>query len=152
MKGGIGWNLRTSRVDRDLYKFYLMFLSWEIDIKLCQICTKIFIFDILYKNHRFKQIIFSKYATNLKTTISQGSLKNLSLLLGFEFYNFSFLQLMKLFIRPYLHMTSILHCHWWEWYGRTHNNVTSSELPFVDGHFWFTAVLFKPAHSSLSRK
>ena len=67
-----------------------MFLSWEIDIKLCQICTKIFIFDILYKNHRFKQAIFNKYPTNLETKISQRSLKNLGfLLLSFEFNNFS---------------------------------------------------------------
>ena len=31
-------------------------------------------YTILYKSSRFKQIIFSKYATNLKTTISQRSL------------------------------------------------------------------------------
>ena len=33
MKGGIGWNLRTSGVVRDPWEFYLMFLSWEIDKK-----------------------------------------------------------------------------------------------------------------------
>ena len=50
MKGiYIGLNLWTSGVDRDLYKFYLMFLSSEIDIKLCQIYTKIYIFDICIK-------------------------------------------------------------------------------------------------------
>ena len=49
-----------------------MFLFRGIDIKLCQIYTKIH--TILYKSSRFKQIIFSKYATNLKTTISQRSL------------------------------------------------------------------------------
>jgi len=35
-KSGIGWNLRISGVDRDLQEFYLMFLSREIYIKLCQ--------------------------------------------------------------------------------------------------------------------
>ena len=64
-----------------------MFLSQEIDIKLCQNLHKIW-----YKILSFKQIIFSKYATNLKTTISQRSLTNLGLLqLLFEFNNFSFL-------------------------------------------------------------
>ena len=46
----------------------------------------------MYKNSMFKQIIFSKYTTNLKTSISQRSLRNLGLLLSlFEFNNFSFL-------------------------------------------------------------
>ena len=36
---------------------------------------------MLYKSCSIKQIIFSKYATNLKTTISQRSLSNLGLLL-----------------------------------------------------------------------
>ena len=40
-----------------------MFLSREIDIKLCKIYTKGHIFAILYKSCRFKQIIFSKYET-----------------------------------------------------------------------------------------
>ena len=67
-----------------------MFLSWEFDIKLCHFIQKcIYIYNILYKNRRL--IIFSKYATNLKTTISQKSLKNLSfLLLLFKSNNFSF--------------------------------------------------------------
>ena len=34
-KGGIGWKLITLALDRDPWKFYLMFLSREIDIKLC---------------------------------------------------------------------------------------------------------------------
>ena len=63
MKGGKGWNLSILGVNRDPWEFYLMCL-----------------------------IIFSKYTTNLKTTISQRSLRNLGLLLLlFEFYNFSFL-------------------------------------------------------------
>ena len=37
MKGGIGLNLRFSGFERYIY---LMFLSWEIDIKLCQNYTK----------------------------------------------------------------------------------------------------------------
>ena len=40
---------------------------------------KIGIYQILYKNSRFRQNIFSKYANNLKTTISR-SLNNLVLL------------------------------------------------------------------------
>ena len=89
MKGGIGWNLSILGVDRNPCQFYLIFLSREIDIKLCQIYKKISIYKIVYKNIRFKQIIFSKY---LKTTISQRSLSNLGLLLLlFEFNNFSFL-------------------------------------------------------------
>ena len=40
----------------------------EIDTKLCQVHTKIHINAILYKS--IKQIIFNKYVTNLKTTIS----------------------------------------------------------------------------------
>ena len=48
----------------DWDKFYLMFLSREIDLKLFQNYT-------IFKICRIKQIIFNKYATNLKTTISQ---------------------------------------------------------------------------------
>ena len=67
-------------------------LSREIDIKLCQNYTITYICKILYKIRNIKQIIFSKYATNLKTTISQRSLRNSGvLLLLFEFNNFSFL-------------------------------------------------------------
>ena len=35
IKGGIGWNLRISGVEWYLLDIYLMFLSREIDIKLC---------------------------------------------------------------------------------------------------------------------
>ena len=41
-------------------------MSREIDIKLCQNYTKTHICEIWYKILSFKQIIFSKYATNLK--------------------------------------------------------------------------------------
>ena len=37
-----------------------MVLSQEIDIKLCQIYTKIHIYAMFYKSSRFKEIIFSK--------------------------------------------------------------------------------------------
>ena len=48
---------------------------------------------MLYKTSRFKRIIFRKSTTNLKTMISQRSLKNLGLLLlSFEFNNFSFIK------------------------------------------------------------
>ena len=40
IKGGIGWNLRNSRIDWDIQEFCLMFLVWEIDIKLCKNYTK----------------------------------------------------------------------------------------------------------------
>ena len=63
------------------YKSYMMFLSREIDIKQCQNYTKTHIFEIKYQILSFKQIIFSKCATNLKTTISQRSLKNSGLIL-----------------------------------------------------------------------
>jgi len=57
-----------------------MFLSREINIKkLCKSHTKSYIYKILHKNRSFKQIILIKYATNLKTTISQRSLENLGL-------------------------------------------------------------------------
>ena len=42
-----------------------MFLSREIDIKLCQNYTKSYIYQI----RSIKQTIFNKYATNLKTTM-----------------------------------------------------------------------------------
>ena len=48
MKWCIGWNLSILGVDRDPWEFYLMFLSREIYIKLCQIYTKIHIYTILY--------------------------------------------------------------------------------------------------------
>ena len=74
MEGGIGWKLINLALDRDPWKLYLMFLSWEIDLQLCQINTKINIYTILYESSGFKKIKFSKYATNLKTMISQRKL------------------------------------------------------------------------------
>ena len=38
----------TLALDRDPWKLYLMFLSREIDLQLCQIYTKINIYPILY--------------------------------------------------------------------------------------------------------
>ena len=58
----------------------------EIDVKLCQNFTKTYIHKIWYFNQSLKQIIFSTYETNLKTTISQSFF-----LLLFEYNNFSFL-------------------------------------------------------------
>ena len=100
--------------------------------------TKMYIYKIVYKNCRFKQIIFYKYVTNLKSMISQRSLKYLGLLLLlFEFNNFHLQKKWSIiiFIRPY-HMTRtptkwqcsilviwyrqrhmiIIHCHWWEFW------------------------------------
>ena len=64
-------------------------LSQEIDVELCQIYTKIHGYEILYKSFSIKQIIFNKYATNLKTTISHRSLKILGLCLLYFFFNFA---------------------------------------------------------------
>ena len=69
-----------------------MFLFRKIDKKTVLIYTIVGVYQTLYKIRRFKKIIFSKSATNLKITISQRSLSNLGLLLFlFEFNNFSFL-------------------------------------------------------------
>ena len=69
-----------------------MFLSREIDIKLCQNSAKIhiYIYTIFYKSSRYKQIIiFNKYATNLKTIISHRGLRISGLLL-LQFLDFYF--------------------------------------------------------------
>ena len=66
-----------------------MFLSREIVTKLCQNYTKTYIYKILHKIRSIKQIIFNKYATNLKTTISHRSLRISDLLLLY-FLNFYF--------------------------------------------------------------
>ena len=68
------WKLIPLALDRDPWKLYLMILSGEIDLQLCQIYTKINIYTILYKSSGFNKIKFSKYATNLKTMISQRKL------------------------------------------------------------------------------
>ena len=85
MKGGIGWKLIAFALDRDPWLSYLIFLFREIYIKLCQIYTKIHINSILYRHRRFKQIIFSEHATNLKTKISK---RNLVVTWGFSNYYF----------------------------------------------------------------
>ena len=66
--------------------------SREIFIKLCQSYTRTYIREIWYRNLSFKQIIFCRYTTNTKTTITQKCLRNLGLLLLLiELNNFSFL-------------------------------------------------------------
>ena len=62
-------------------------LSREIYIKLCQNYTNTYIYQILYKSCSIKQTIFNKYETNLKTTISQKSLRILDLPLS-SFFSF----------------------------------------------------------------
>ena len=113
-----------------------MFLSRKIVSKLY--------LNLFYKICSIKQIIFNNYTTNLKTTISQKSLRNSSLLLLlFNFYNFSFLidiidniiyasgichqnsnqrqcSIIVTFLRLY-HVTSILHNHWREFWSRDTN-------------------------------
>ena len=92
-----------------------MFLSREMDIKLWQIFS-------------IKQIIFNKYATNLKTTISHRSLK-----ISHDF-------------RLY-HVTTILHCHglkfWWR-------NMDYTVL-YVSFNAWDSQVSFyTPFHFSFT--
>ena len=122
-------------------EFYMMFLSREIDIKLCWNYTNIYICKFLYKICSIKQIIFNKYAINLKTIISQRSLRNSSVLqLLFEFNNFSFLidiinNIIFTFGTCHLncnqwqcsiivmclclyHVTSTVHCYWREFWSR----------------------------------
>ena len=59
-----------------------MFLSRGIDIKLFQNYTKTYICKILYRISSIKQIIFNKYATNLKTRIEERDKLNV----GFYYY------------------------------------------------------------------
>ena len=119
-----------------------MFLSQEIDIKLWQNYTETYKCKILYKIFNIKQIfIFYKYATNLKTMTSQRSLRNSGVLLSlFEFNNFSFIigiidniiyapgschqnsnrwqcSIITMCLRRH-QVTSILHCHWREFWSR----------------------------------
>ena len=92
MKGGIGcmkpkhfWGwLRPERVLSDVP----VSRNW---FKTVSMLNQNYTYEIWYSNLSFKQIIFSKYATNLKTTITQRSLNNLGLLLVLEFNTFSFL-------------------------------------------------------------
>ena len=129
MKGGIG----ILGVDRDPWvvpvtkNWYKTISNFYENLK----------YKTLNKNSRFKRIIFSKYTTNMKTTITQRSLRNLGLLLIlFEFNSFSFLidiidniintsvscdqnyfqWQCSIFITwlPLYYVTSIMHCHWWE--------------------------------------
>ena len=97
-----------------------------------------YICKIWYKICSIKQIIFNKYAINQKTTISQRSLRNSSLLLLFEVNSFSFFidlsnniiyaecqkncnqwqcSIIVTRLRLY-HVTNILHCQWREFWSR----------------------------------
>ena len=84
-----------------------MFLSREIDIKLCQIYTKIHIYAILYESCSIKQIKFNKYSTNLKKTISHRSLR-ISGLLILYFLKFLFWTFNR-YIDNKLHIVRIVH-------------------------------------------
>ena len=87
-----------------------MFLSRKIDIKRCQNYTKTCICNI-------KQIIINKYATNSKMTISKRSLRN---------SNQWQCSINVTSLRLY-HVTSILHCHWREFWLRD----TDVHLPCI---------------------
>ena len=125
-----------------------MFLSREIDIKLCQNYTKTYktyiyyIYQILFQSCSIKQIIFNKYTTNLKTTISYRSLRISDLpLLWFIYFYFAFITVIidNILIRivcivritsPELppmavqytghvyQVTTILHCYWRKFWWR----------------------------------
>ena len=122
MKGGIGWKLITLALDRDPWKLYLMFLSREIDIQLCQNYTKINIYTILYKSSGFKKIKFSKCNQSEKDDIPEKA----NCKLGFLLY------LLFLFLIDLIHniiYTSVLldqKFHQWQcskvvtWYRRRH--------------------------------
>jgi len=133
MKGGIGWNLRSWLRDSSIWCSCLEKLIQNCGVKTItkHIYVRFCIRFVVYN----KQIMFSKDAANLKTTISQRSLRNSSLLLLlFEFNNFSFLidiidniiyasgtchqnsnhwrcSIIAMCLRLY-HVTSILHWHW----------------------------------------
>ena len=94
-----GWNLCILGVDWDL-SIYLMFLSQKIDVKLGQNYTKTYKCKILCKIRSIKQIIFNKYPTNLKTTISKKSW-SLSSFLSFFFYLSIFLCIFLYFISSF---------------------------------------------------
>ena len=75
----------------EIHKSFIWCFCLKKSIKNCVKSIQKSIY-INLKKRRFKYNIFSKYATNLKTTISQRSLSNLGLLiLLFKFNNFSFL-------------------------------------------------------------
>ena len=127
-----------------------MFLSQKIDVKLCQNYTKTYKCKILCKIRNIKQIMFNKYSTNLKTTISQWSLRNSGvLLILFELNNVSILIDITDDIRPdhvtstptngsavllsrasgLYHVTSTPHCHWREFWSRD-TDVYLTYIPF----------------------
>ena len=54
-----------------------MFLSREIDLKLCQNYTKMYIYQIVYKNCSIKQLIFNKYTNNRKRLYPTAEPENL---------------------------------------------------------------------------
>ena len=80
MKGDIGWKLITLAHDHDPWKLYLMFLSQETDLQLCQIYTKINIYTILYKSSGFKKIKFSRCNQSENDDIPEKPNCNLGLL------------------------------------------------------------------------
>ena len=73
-----GYKLKPKYLRRwTIHIIYLMFLSREIDIKLCKNYTKTYIYQILYKSCSVKHIIFNKYATNLKNDYIHEEPENL---------------------------------------------------------------------------
>ena len=73
-----GYRMKPENLSRWMIQIRLLsdvLMSLVIDIRLCQIYTKIHIHGILYQSCSIKEIIFNKYATNLKTTISHRSLR-----------------------------------------------------------------------------
>ena len=117
MKGDIGWSIITLALDRDPWKLYLMFLSREINWKLCQIYTKVYVFKILHKNSRFKQIIFRKKAilwecSKLVTWYRQR------------------------------HVITIMHYHWWEFWWRKKYKIIIGANQFLWDVFVIRSVVY----------
>ena len=67
-----------------------MFLSREIDLKLCQNYTKMHIYQIVYKNCSIKQLIFNKYTNNRKRLYPTAEPENLKFSPFAFFYFFLF--------------------------------------------------------------
>ena len=93
MKGGIGWNRGFSRPIRVLFDVSVSRNWFKTVSNLYKNLYILFIYKSLYKNGRFKRIIFSKYTTNQSENndIQESQRKLGLLLLSFEFNNFSFL-------------------------------------------------------------
>ena len=88
-----GLNLKLIRLQR-LKKYNILQYKTENEIeklkKSVKFYTKIHIYTSMYRNSRFKQIIFSKYTTNIKTKISQREVILILVCSNYNFISFIF--------------------------------------------------------------